>query len=64
MEAASATLNQFKTLHKAIIDTSSLIYLQKIGLLETTADTLLLMTVYDVLKDENIKDEEADAFFG
>lgn len=42
------TLFEFSLLEKAIIDSSSIIYLQKIGLLDTLAAEINLLTVNDV----------------
>lgn len=51
MDPVSKILNQFKILDRAIIDTSSLIYLSKTDLLDETAKTLQLMTVKGVVKE-------------
>jgi hypothetical protein len=42
---------QFDELHKAIIDTSSIIYMDKIGLLKITLSALKLITLPEVLKE-------------
>jgi hypothetical protein len=54
MDQISKVLNQFKILDSAVIDTSSLIYLSKIDLLDETASILNLMTVQDVVKEVSL----------
>ena len=51
LNTKTTILKQFKTLDRAIIDTSSLIYLSKTDLLKATAKTLHLITVAGVVNE-------------
>jgi hypothetical protein len=47
----SQTLQEFKSLHSAIIDSSSIIYLSKINALDILSTSLSLWTVKDVITE-------------
>ena len=51
LNTKTTILKQFKTLDRAIIDTSSVIYLSKTDLLKATAKTLHLITVAGVVNE-------------
>ena len=51
MDQKSIILHQFETLDRAIIDTSSVIYLSTIDLLKATTKNLHLITVAGVVKE-------------
>lgn len=51
LNSVSTVFSQFDILDRALIDTSSLIYLSKIRILSVAAQTLRLMTVPGVIKE-------------
>ena len=49
--SVTETLQQFSSLRNAVIDSSSIIYLSKINVLDTLSTSLSLWTVNDVIKE-------------
>jgi hypothetical protein len=60
--SAIQTLLEFNTLRTAIIDSSSIIYLSKINVLDVLSSSLSLLTVKDVIKECGISTKKIEIF--
>jgi hypothetical protein len=60
--SVTVTLQEFSSLHIAIIDSSSIIYLSKINALDILSTSLSLWTVEDVIKECNISTRNIQIF--